>query len=83
MKLDVTIAIEDLRDVPSLAREAEALGVDGLWTAETRHDPFLPLALAAEHTERVSLGTAIAVVMLIIGGVFSIIYIRALKPEVD
>ena len=26
MKLDVTIAIEDLRDVPSLAREAEALG---------------------------------------------------------
>ena len=61
MKLDVTIAIEDLRDVPSLAREAEALGVDGLWTAETRHDPFLPLALAAEHTERVSLGTAIAV----------------------
>jgi probable F420-dependent oxidoreductase len=61
MKLDVTIAIEDLRDVPSLAREAEALGVDGLWTAETRHDPFLPLALAAENTERVSLGTAIAV----------------------
>ena len=61
MKLDMTIAIEDLRDVPALAREAETLGVDGLWTAETRHDPFLPLALAAEHTQRVSLGTAIAV----------------------
>jgi probable F420-dependent oxidoreductase len=61
MKLDMTIAIDDLRDVPALAREAEALGVDGLWTAETRHDPFLPLALAAEHTQRVSLGTAIAV----------------------
>ena len=61
MKLDMTIAIEDLRDVPALAREAETLGVDGLWTAETRHDPFLPLALAAEHTLRVSLGTAIAV----------------------
>ena len=57
----MTIAIDDLRDVPALAREAEALGVDGLWTAETRHDPFLPLALAAEHTRRVSLGTAIAV----------------------
>src|SRR5439155_8117103 len=38
-----------------------ALGFDGLWTAETKHDPFLPLALAAEHTHRVSLGTAIAV----------------------
>jgi probable F420-dependent oxidoreductase len=61
VKLDMTIAIDDLRDVPGLAREAEELGVDGLWTAETRHDPFLPLALAAEHTRRVSLGTAIAV----------------------
>jgi probable F420-dependent oxidoreductase len=61
VKLDMTIAIDDLHDVPALAREAEDLGVDGLWTAETRHDPFLPLALAAEHTRRVSLGTAIAV----------------------
>jgi probable F420-dependent oxidoreductase len=61
VKLDTTIAIDDLGDVPALAREAEELGVDGLWTAETRHDPFLPLALAAEHTRRVSLGTAIAV----------------------
>src|SRR5262249_9730639 len=61
MKLDFNVAIDDLRDVAALARDAEALGFDGLWTAETRHDPFLPLALAAEHTRRVSLGTAIAV----------------------
>jgi probable F420-dependent oxidoreductase len=61
MKLDFNVAIDDLRDVPALARDAEALGFDALWTAETRHDPFLPLALAAEHTRRVSLGTAIAV----------------------
>jgi probable F420-dependent oxidoreductase len=61
MKLDVNIAIDSLRDVPALARDAEALGFDGLWASETRHDPFLPLALAAEHTGRVSLGTAIAV----------------------
>src|SRR5574341_1075956 len=61
MKLDINVAIDALGDVPAIAREAEALGFDGLWTAETRHDPFLPLALAAEHTRRVSLGTAIAV----------------------
>ena len=61
MKIDVTLAIDDLGDVPGIARAAEALGFDGLWTAETRHEPFLPLALAAEHTRRVSLGTAIAV----------------------
>ncbi len=61
MKLDVNLAIDSLADVPAAARDAEALGFDGLWTSETRHDPFLPLALAAEHTRRPSLGTAIAV----------------------
>ena len=43
---------------------AEALerdGYDGGWTAETSHDPFLPLLLAAEHTSRLELGTNIAV----------------------
>src|SRR5262249_6745905 len=61
MKLDFNVAIDDLRDVAALARDAEALGFDGLWASETRHDPFLPLVLAAEHTRRASLGTAIAV----------------------
>jgi probable F420-dependent oxidoreductase len=61
VKLDLNLADDDLREVPVLAREAEALGFDGLWASETKHDPFLPLALAAEHTRRLSLGTAIAV----------------------
>ena len=61
MKLDINVGIDSLRDVPALARDAEALGFDGLWASETKHDPFLPLALAAEHTSRLSLGTAIAV----------------------
>ncbi|HLC40964.1 MAG TPA: TIGR03617 family F420-dependent LLM class oxidoreductase [Methylomirabilota bacterium] len=61
MKFDLTILFDDLREVPTLAREAEALGADGLWASETKHDPFLPLAIAAEHTERLALGTAIAV----------------------
>ncbi|OBI95884.1 LLM class F420-dependent oxidoreductase [Mycobacterium asiaticum] len=39
----------------------EQQGCDGGWTAETSHDPFLPLALAAEHTSRIELGTNIAV----------------------
>ena len=42
------------------AAELEGLGYEGVWTTETRHDPFLPLALAAGATTRVSLGTAIA-----------------------
>lgn len=28
---------------------------------ESKHDPFLPLLLAAEHTDRLEVGTAIAV----------------------
>lgn len=43
------------------AEQQEAAGYDGLWAAETNHDPFLALTLAAEHTERIELGTGIAV----------------------
>ena len=43
------------------ARRHEKAGYDGLWTSESAHDPFLPLVLAAEHTGRMELGTAIAV----------------------
>jgi probable F420-dependent oxidoreductase len=50
-----------LEDVPALARAAEDAGVSALWTAETSHDPFLPLALVAEHTNRLGFGTAVAV----------------------
>lgn len=62
MRLDASLGFDTpLAHVPRVAREAEAAGVAALWTAETSHDPFLPLALAAEHTERLELGTAIAV----------------------
>lgn len=61
MKFDVVTMVPRLGDMPELARAVERLGFDGLWTSETQHDPFLPLALAAEHTSRIHLGTAIAV----------------------
>lgn len=47
--------------VVEAARDLEEQGYDGGWTAETSHDPFLPLLLAAEHTSRIDLGTNIAV----------------------
>jgi probable F420-dependent oxidoreductase len=50
-----------LAEVPVKARELEAQGFDGLVTAEMSTDPFFPLLLAAEHTERVELMTSIAV----------------------
>jgi len=60
MKVDGGISL-DLELTPQSAKEAEAAGYDGVWTAETSHDPFFPLLLAAEHTTKVEIGTSIAV----------------------
>ncbi len=60
MKVDATV-MTGLNDVAAAAREREQSGYSGLWTAETAHDPFLPLVLAAEHTSEIDLGTSIAV----------------------
>ena len=44
-----------------LAREAERLGYDSVWTAESwGSDAFTPLTWIAAHTTRIKLGTAIA-----------------------
>src|SRR5436305_5790783 len=60
MKIDGAIGF-NLSKAATVASEAEEAGYDGIWSAETSHDPFFPLLLAAEHTERVELGTGIAV----------------------
>ena len=61
MKLDTTLAMGPLENVGKLARRAEEMGFSGIFTAEAMQTPFLPLAVATEHTERIELGTAIAV----------------------
>ena len=61
MKVDAPLVTQALSAVPESAREIEAMGYDGVYTFEGPHDPFFPLALAAEHTERIDLATAIAV----------------------
>jgi probable F420-dependent oxidoreductase len=60
-KLDASIHPDSLAAVPAMVREAESAGLDGLWTSETQHDPFLPLALAGEHSDSIELGTAVAI----------------------
>jgi probable F420-dependent oxidoreductase len=47
--------------IAAAARRVESLGFDGTTAPEAGHDPFLPLAIAAEHTERVALGTNVAI----------------------
>jgi probable F420-dependent oxidoreductase len=60
MKIDGGIA-GGLANAGKAAAGQEAQGYDGLWSAETAHDPFFPLLLASQQTERVELGTGIAV----------------------
>ena len=62
MKVDGGLGLTpDIEAIAANARAQEAAGYDGVWTAETSHDPFLPLVVAAANTERLELGTAIAV----------------------
>ena len=61
MKLDSGMLTHDLKSIPDYAQKVEALGFDCLWAAETQHDPFLPLAVAATLTQKIRLGTSIAV----------------------
>ncbi len=61
MFFDASLPPLPLRDVPSVAEAAEALGFAAIWTTETQHNPFLPHPLIAEHTRRLQMGTAVAI----------------------
>jgi probable F420-dependent oxidoreductase len=61
MKADFYFPSGQLGAVSVAAHRARSVGYDGFFTAETQHDPFLPLALAAAAEPDLELGTAIAV----------------------
>jgi probable F420-dependent oxidoreductase len=59
--LKIDVGIQGFSDeTGELAAKAESFGFDGIFTPEVDIDPFLPLALVAEHTEDIELGTRIA-----------------------
>jgi probable F420-dependent oxidoreductase len=60
MKVDGGL-LGDLEQIPARVRALEEAGYDGAMSAETSHDPFFPLLIAAEHSERIELMTSIAV----------------------
>ena len=61
MLVDAALTTTDLHEVPDAARAIEAAGYDGIYTFEGQHDAMFPLLLAAEHTERVQLTTAVVI----------------------
>lgn len=50
----------DIRDFARLAAVAEDIGLDAVLVEETKDDPFQMMALAAGTTERIQLGTSVA-----------------------
>src|SRR4051812_44248543 len=44
VKVDAGVGF-DLGNAPATAREVEEIGYDGVWSAETSHDPLFPLLL--------------------------------------
>lgn len=59
--LDAILPPVWLNAIPEVGRAAEELGFGGIWSTETTHDPFLPGALIAEHTQAIQYGTAVAI----------------------
>jgi probable F420-dependent oxidoreductase len=61
MKIDGALTGGDFTKAGEEAALLEAQGFAGAWSFEGQHDPFVTLVLAAERTESITLGTAIAV----------------------
>ena len=61
MRVVYSLRSRDLNAVAAEAAWAESMGYDGVSTNETAHDPFLPLAIAATSTSRVTLETHVAI----------------------
>ena len=61
MKVAITVPTVDPRTAGDTFAALEAAGYDTGFSFEAKHDPFLPLALAATRTERMRLGTAVAI----------------------
>jgi probable F420-dependent oxidoreductase len=60
MRVITQLPNDDLRRAQDAARTAEAAGFDGVVALENAHSPYLPLAVSALATERIQLGTAVA-----------------------
>ncbi len=58
---DLERARGSLQEIRTKAQALEAAGYAGVTAAETGHDPFLGLIVAADHTDHLEVGTTIAV----------------------
>jgi probable F420-dependent oxidoreductase len=61
MKIDAGLMSPDLNATGAVAARLEAQGFGAAWSFESAHDAFVPLVLAAQATQRIELGTAVAI----------------------
>ena len=61
MLFDAMSFATDLTTASDGSGRCEADGYDAIWTGETTHDPFLACLLGAQATQRVTVGTAVAI----------------------
>ena len=61
MRLETAVVAPNIQAIAEYARRMEEMGYDSIVTPEAGHDPFLPLMVVAEHTERLKFGTAVAI----------------------
>ena len=61
MKIDYYLEDSPLGAVAERAARAQVLGFDGIFTADTSHDPFLRVMAAASAAPDVEVGTSVAV----------------------
>ncbi len=60
MKIDAGLLVTDMKQIPRRVRGLEEAGFDGCMTFEGPHEPFMPLAFAAEHSS-LEIGTGVAI----------------------
>jgi probable F420-dependent oxidoreductase len=61
MRLETPLVAPSIQEIGEHARRMEEIGYDSVITPEVGHDPFLPLMIVAEHTQRLKFGTGVAI----------------------
>jgi probable F420-dependent oxidoreductase len=61
MRIETVVMAPSIQSMADYAKQMEGIGYDSIVTAEAGHDPFLPLMIVAEHTERLKFGTNVAI----------------------
>ena len=77
MHVSLTVPTEDPRDARTVYPELERIGYDRAFSFEAKHDPFVPLAVAAEHTD---MGPNMAPAVLLAAFLLTLLLAAPLAP---